>query len=179
MLPKYTKCISTGVSFLVFTYANAGCLKVKKFTTGPLPKWHSIELIKPLFQRRAELVALFFTHWAHSSEKISCSQCYLNEINKAGTDDTFQLASKVHLLAMLQQNTIFRSTSCSLYMELSITAMNFVHNETNIKSTCYFYSSSALLGLVHINITPGGFNITLQKFICHHIHTVWDYFPGS
>ena len=64
-------------------------------------------------------------------------------------------------------------------MQLFITAMNFAHRRTNIKSTCYFYSSSALLNLIYFTITTICFNITLQLFISQHIHTVRDYFPES
>jgi len=64
-------------------------------------------------------------------------------------------------------------------MELSITAMNFAHRGTNIKSNCYVYSSSALLELIYFTNTTRYFKTTLQIFISHHVHRVWDYFPNS
>jgi len=132
---------------------------------------------KPYMPQKSLTSCILFTHLGHSSEKISYSQCYLNEINK------------VRHLSICHQCTytsnlniyiyIFRSIIYNLYMELSLTAMNFAHRGTNIKSNCYFYSGSALLGLTYFTITTRYFNTTLQIFISHHIHTVWDYFPDS
>jgi hypothetical protein len=55
-------------------------------------------------------------------------------------------------------------------MELSLTTTNFAHRGTNIKSNCYFYSSSALLGLTYFIITSRYFNTTLQFAIIFQIH---------